>query len=105
METLDTTFAQMVREHKSTIYTVCFMFSKDSDEVSDLFQEVLINLWKGYASFQNRSSVPQRRKHPRNIDRQPGGHQQSPDTHEPSGAEMAVFRTAVRPVMDSLVHY
>lgn len=57
METLDTTFAQMIREHKSTIYTVCFMFSKDSDEVSDLFQEVLINLWKGYASFQNRSSV------------------------------------------------
>lgn len=47
----------MIREHKSTIYTVCFMFSKDSDEVSDLFQEVLINLWKGYASFQNRSSV------------------------------------------------
>lgn len=57
METLDTTFAQMIREHKSTIYTVCFMFSKDSDEVSDLFQEMLINLWKGYASFQNRSSV------------------------------------------------
>lgn len=57
METLDTTFAQMIREHKSTIYTVCFMFSKDSDEVSDLFQEVLINLWKGYTSFQNRSSV------------------------------------------------
>lgn len=57
METLDTTFALMVREHKSTIYTVCFMFSKDSDEVSDLFQEILINLWKGYESFQNRSSV------------------------------------------------
>ena len=57
METLDTTFAQMIREHKSTIYTVCFMFSKDSDEVSDLFQEVLINLWKGYESFQNRSDI------------------------------------------------
>ena len=57
METLDTTFAQLVKEHKSTIYTVCFMFSKDSDEVSDLFQEVLINLWKGYESFQNRSSI------------------------------------------------
>lgn len=48
MKTLDTTFAQMIEEHKSTIYTVCFMFSKDSDEVNDLFQEVLINLWKGY---------------------------------------------------------
>ena len=47
----------MIREHKSTIYTVCFMFSKDSDEVSDLFQEVLINLWKGYPSFRNQSSI------------------------------------------------
>lgn len=47
----------MVKEHKSTIYTVCFMFSKDSDEVSDLFQEVLINLWKGYDSFKNLSNI------------------------------------------------
>lgn len=57
MKTLDTTFAQMIEEHKSTIYTVCFMFSKDSDEVNDLFQEVLINLWKGYESFKQLSSI------------------------------------------------
>lgn len=57
MEKLDTTFAQIVKEHKDTIYTVCFMFSKDSDEVSDLFQEVLINLWKGFESFQHRSNI------------------------------------------------
>ena len=57
MKTLDTAFAQMVKEHKSTISTVCFMFSKDADEVSDLFQEVLINLWKGYDSFKNLSNV------------------------------------------------
>ncbi len=47
----------MVRDHKSTIYTVCYMFSKDQDEVNDLFQEVLINLWKGYDSFEGRSDV------------------------------------------------
>ena len=40
-------FSRIVREHKSTIYTVCYMFSKNEDEVNDLFQEVLINLWKG----------------------------------------------------------
>ncbi|MBP3519428.1 MAG: sigma-70 family RNA polymerase sigma factor [Parabacteroides sp.] len=57
METLQTEFAQMVGKHKSTIYTVCFMFSKDSDEVNDLFQEVLINLWKGFGSYQGRSSL------------------------------------------------
>ena len=51
MKTPENAFEQMVIEHKSTIYTVCFMFSKDNDEVNDLFQEVLINLWKGYKSF------------------------------------------------------
>lgn len=57
MNTSETEFAQIVREHKKTIYTVCFMFSKDSDEVNDLFQEVLINLWKGFAGFEGRSNV------------------------------------------------
>ena len=50
-------FAQTVREHKSTIYTVCYMFSKDADEVNDLFQEVLVNLWKGFDSFEHRSDI------------------------------------------------
>ena len=57
MKTSETTFAQMVKEHKNTIYTVCFMFSKDSDEVNDLFQEVLINLWKGLESFEGKSKI------------------------------------------------
>ena len=57
MKTSETAFAQMVREHKNTIYTVCFMFSKDSDEVNDLFQEVLINLWKGFDTFERKSKI------------------------------------------------
>ena len=40
-------FSAMVRQNKSTIFTVCYMFSKDQDEVNDLFQEVLIRLWQG----------------------------------------------------------
>lgn len=57
MKTMETAFAQMVKEHKNTIYTVCFMFSKDSEEVNDLFQEVLINLWQGFASFEGKSKI------------------------------------------------
>lgn len=49
-------FAQLVKEQKSTIYTVCYMFSKDEDEVADLFEEVLVNLWKGFQAFQGRSN-------------------------------------------------
>ena len=57
METLELEFEQLVRKHKSTIYTVCFMFSKDADEVDDLFQEVLINLWRGLKDFKGESKI------------------------------------------------
>lgn len=57
MNTLQTEFAQIVKENKSTIYTVCYMFSKDTDEVNDLFQEVLVNLWKGMSSFKGQSDI------------------------------------------------
>ena len=50
-------FAQTVKEHRSTIYTVCYMFSQDADEVEDLFQEVLVNLWKGFESFEQRANI------------------------------------------------
>ena len=50
-------FTQLVRENKSTIYTVCYMFSQDEDEVNDLFQETLINLWKGIDSFREESKI------------------------------------------------
>ena len=50
-------FSQLVSAHKSTIYTVCYMFSKDEDEVNDLFQEVLINLWRGIDTLDRKSVV------------------------------------------------
>ena len=37
-------FEQQVRAHKVTIYTVCYMFSKNQDEVADLYQEIKIYL-------------------------------------------------------------
>lgn len=57
MDVKEQEFSRMVREHKSTIYTVCYMFSNDEDEVSDLFQETLINLWKGFDSFRHESKL------------------------------------------------
>ena len=33
------------------------MFSHDEEEIKDLFQEVLINLWKGFDSFGGRSNL------------------------------------------------
>lgn len=50
-------FTQLVHEQKSTIYTVCYMFARDEDEAADLFQDVLINLWKGIGKFRNDSEI------------------------------------------------
>ena len=55
--TSETDFERIVREHKSTIYTVCYMFSNDQDEVNDLFQETLINLWRGFNKFEGRANI------------------------------------------------
>lgn len=50
-------FANIVRENKSTIYTVCYMFSNDEDEVNDMFQDTLVNMWKGFSSFRKESKT------------------------------------------------
>lgn len=57
MEKTEANFRQLLHDHKSTIYSVCYMFSKDQDEVNDLFQETLINLWNGLEKFEGRSGI------------------------------------------------
>ena len=57
MNTKEQEFEQLVRAHKATVYAVCYLFSKDQDEVADLFQECLINLWKSWAGYEGRSDV------------------------------------------------
>lgn len=57
MEQKEKDFSRMIREQKATIYTVCYMFSKDKEEIDDLFQEVLVKLWQGYDSFQGKSDL------------------------------------------------
>ena len=50
-------FEHLIKEHKRQIYTVCYMFSKDEDEISDLFQEILINIWRGIQNFQGEKYI------------------------------------------------
>jgi len=57
MKNQEREFEEIVRANRSTIYTVCYMFSNDQDEVADLFQEILINLWKSLPSFEGRSNI------------------------------------------------
>lgn len=53
MTNLEKEFTSLVREYKSTIYSICMMFAKRPEETEDFVQEALINLWKGFESSQD----------------------------------------------------
>ena len=57
MKEKETAFSDLVKRYKNTIYTVCYLFSKDNDEVNDLFQETIVNLWQGFGSFQGKCDL------------------------------------------------
>ena len=57
MENIELQFTKMVKEYRKTIYTVCYFFSKDTEEVNDLYQEILINLWKSFEKFRGESGL------------------------------------------------
>lgn len=50
-------FMEIIRRHERTLYTVCYMFSEDKDEVDDLYQDILVRLWQGFDAFEGRSDV------------------------------------------------
>ena len=59
METkeLEREFLDMIAAQKRVIYKVCYIFAKDQDDLNDLFQEVVLNLWKSFPSYRGDSTV------------------------------------------------
>lgn len=41
-------FADKLVQYKHIIYKVCFMYADNKDDVNDLFQESVFNIWKSY---------------------------------------------------------
>lgn len=50
-------FEELVKQYKRTIYSVCYIFSRDNEEVNDMFQEIIVRLWLGFDQFKKQSSV------------------------------------------------
>lgn len=44
-------FISLVEAHKRIIYKVCYMYASDRENLNDLYQEVVINLWKAFPRF------------------------------------------------------
>ena len=59
METkeLEKDFLTMVEAQKRTIYKVCYIYASNQDDLNDLFQETVLNLWKGFPRYRGDSKL------------------------------------------------
>jgi len=57
MKEKEKAFSDIIHKYKNTVFTVCYLFSNDQEEVNDLFQETLLNLWRGFDSFKGKCDV------------------------------------------------
>ena len=57
MEDKEQKFQTIVTEYQHMIYRLCCSYIADEHIRKDLYQNILIRIWKGMHSFQNRSSI------------------------------------------------
>ena len=50
-------FIKLINEHQGLIHKVCIMYESDCDVRNDLFQEIVLQLWKSFNSFRGDSKI------------------------------------------------
>lgn len=50
-------FVRLVQENERIIYKVCSLYVSDTFTLADLYQEVVLNLWRGFPKFRNESAL------------------------------------------------
>ncbi len=54
---LEKQFVAYLNQHQRIIHKVCGMYRHDSDDKKDLFQEIVIQLWKAFPNFRQEAKV------------------------------------------------
>lgn len=50
-------FISLINEHQGLIHKVCIMYENDPDVRDDLFQEIVLQLWRSFPSFRGESKI------------------------------------------------
>ncbi|CAD5250652.1 MULTISPECIES: RNA polymerase sigma factor [unclassified Imperialibacter] len=48
-------FLELTKQHHGIVTKICRVYCDDPDDRQDLFQEIMLQLWKSFGSFQHRS--------------------------------------------------
>lgn len=54
-EKVDAEFVSMIQQNEGIIYKVASFYANDEYPLSDLYQEIILNMWKGYPMFKGES--------------------------------------------------
>ncbi len=49
-------FLQLIQKHQSIIHKICFLYCKNYSDKEDLYQEIVLQLWKSYASYRGQAA-------------------------------------------------
>lgn len=47
----------MINNHRGIIYKVCHLYGKEKDYRDDLFQDIVLQLWRSFPTFKNESQL------------------------------------------------
>jgi RNA polymerase sigma factor (sigma-70 family) len=54
---MEKAFIDMINDHRGILYKVCNLYCSDKTDKEDLFQDIVIQLWKSFPSFRNESKI------------------------------------------------
>src|SRR5688572_18981525 len=54
---METAFIEMINNHRGIIYKVSNLYCHEKADKEDLFQEIVIQLWKSFPTFRNESKL------------------------------------------------
>ena len=50
-------FLSVIREYERVIYKVCYLYANPNAPLNDLYQDVVLNLWKAYPKFRKECKI------------------------------------------------
>ena len=50
-------FLKVVREYERVIYKVCYLYTNPNAPLNDLYQDVILNLWKAFPKFRKECKI------------------------------------------------
>lgn len=57
MEKMEQEFLAVIREYSRVVYKVCYLYTTPNATLNDLYQEVILNLWKAFPKFRGECKI------------------------------------------------